>query len=294
MTSAAATLPARPSLGARARALVRRVPAFRLGVAAVALHVIDDAFVQPQPGTSASDHLVAGVVPLALLALVAWAYPRVRGGRRSALALALGLLGLAAGGGAFYYGRTTGLSGDDYTGLLALGAGLALIGGGAIASWRARRTDGTLRRRIARRVGWAWPAPSRSSSSCCRSGWSTSRRMSPAPSCRRPTSARRTRTSDSPRATAWSCTAVRAVAQRRRRHRLPGAQGPAAHARMLVRHGYGVLLFDRRGEGESDGDPNAWGWGGDRDLQAAIAWLAARPDVDPAASAGSACRSAAS
>ena len=50
---------------------------------------------------------------------------------------------------------------------------------------------------------------------------------------------------------------------------------------MLIRHGYGVLLFDRRGEGESDGDPNAWGWGGDRDLQAATAWLAARPDVDP-------------
>jgi predicted acyl esterase len=27
---------------------------------------------------------------------------------------------------------------------------------------------------------------------------------------------------------------------------------------MLVRYGYGVLLFDRRGEGESEGDPNAW------------------------------------
>ena len=29
---------------------------------------------------------------------------------------------------------------------------------------------------------------------------------------------------------------------------------------MLVRHGYGVLLFDRRGEGESNGDPNEFGW----------------------------------
>ena len=49
---------------------------------------------------------------------------------------------------------------------------------------------------------------------------------------------------------------------------------------MLARHGYGVLLFDRRGEGASDGDPNCWGWGGDRDVKAAIAYLQRRPDVD--------------
>ena len=50
---------------------------------------------------------------------------------------------------------------------------------------------------------------------------------------------------------------------------------------MLVRHGYGVLLFDRRGEGVSDGDPNAFGWHGERDLLAAAAFLRTRPDVDP-------------
>ena len=30
---------------------------------------------------------------------------------------------------------------------------------------------------------------------------------------------------------------------------------------MLADHGYGVLLFDRRGEGASEGDPNLLGWG---------------------------------
>jgi len=49
---------------------------------------------------------------------------------------------------------------------------------------------------------------------------------------------------------------------------------------MLVRHGYGVLLFDRRGEGESDGDPNAFGWEADKDMRAAVAFLQHRPDVD--------------
>ena len=41
----------------------------------------------------------------------------------------------------------------------------------------------------------------------------------------------------------------------------PGRSGPQKQARMLASHGYGVLLFDRRGEGESEGDPNAFGWG---------------------------------
>jgi hypothetical protein len=34
----------------------------------------------------------------------------------------------------------------------------------------------------------------------------------------------------------------------------PGRTGTRRHARMLVRHGYGVLIFDRRGEGKSEGD----------------------------------------
>ena len=44
---------------------------------------------------------------------------------------------------------------------------------------------------------------------------------------------------------------VHPVEQRRRRDRLPGSQRPPGHARMLARHGYGVLLFDRRGEGRA-------------------------------------------
>jgi len=49
---------------------------------------------------------------------------------------------------------------------------------------------------------------------------------------------------------------------------------------MLVRHGYGVLLFDRRGEGDSDGDGNLFGWGGEKDIYAAIDFLEHRHDVD--------------
>jgi dienelactone hydrolase len=60
----------------------------------------------------------------------------------------------------------------------------------------------------------------------------------------------------------------------------PGRKGTQKPARMLARHGYGVLLFDRRGEGESDGDPNGWGWAGYRDVTAAVRFLQDRPDVE--------------
>ena len=66
----------------------------------------------------------------------------------------------------------------------------------------------------------------------------------------------------------------------------PGRNGPQAQTRMLVRHGYGVLLFDRRGSGESEGDPHGFGWEGEKDIKAAIAFLKRQPDVDPGAVGG--------
>jgi uncharacterized protein len=48
---------------------------------------------------------------------------------------------------------------------------------------------------------------------------------------------------------------------------------------MLARHGYGVLLVDARGYDGSDGDPNVFGWGETKDLDAAVRWLQARRDV---------------
>ena len=70
----------------------------------------------------------------------------------------------------------------------------------------------------------------------------------------------------------------------------PGATR-SAEARMLIRHGYGVLLLNPRGQGTSEGDTVRWA--GDRDLLAGAEYLKTRPDVDDTASAGSAFRSAA-
>jgi hypothetical protein len=53
-------------------------------------------------------------------------------------------------------------------------------------------------------------------------------------------------------------------------------EGTIRHARMLANAGYGVLLYDARGRGESAGHENAFGWRWDRDVRGAVSYLQAR------------------
>ena len=74
----------------------------------------------------------------------------------------------------------------------------------------------------------------------------------------------------------------------------PTREGKLPQARMLVRHGYGVLLLDARGYDGSQGDPNLFGWDDTKDIDAAVAWLQQTAGRRAAAgSAGSASPSAA-
>jgi pimeloyl-ACP methyl ester carboxylesterase len=52
------------------------------------------------------------------------------------------------------------------------------------------------------------------------------------------------------------------------------------HAAVVAGHGYGVLLFDARGHGASDGRAMDLGWFGDADVGGAVDFLVARTDVD--------------
>jgi hypothetical protein len=255
--------------------------AFRVAIAVLALHVLDDNFVQPQPGTAAGDHLASGLVPLAVLALAAWAYPRLRGAWRGVLAISLGVLGIAGGIEAFYYTREVGPSGDDFTGLLCLPAGLFLIGLGALTLWQTRQATGALWWRYPRRallgvagaltaivvvmVGFAYVTTH------------VGRAVVPPDHLGVAHENVSFTTGDGFELQGWYIPSRNRAAV----IAFPGRAGAQRQARMLARHGYGVLLFDRRDEGESEGDPNAWGWGGDADVKAAIAYLQHRPDVDP-------------
>jgi pimeloyl-ACP methyl ester carboxylesterase len=56
--------------------------------------------------------------------------------------------------------------------------------------------------------------------------------------------------------------------------------GVLDEAVVLARHGYGILLYDARGHGRSDGRAMAFGWYGDADIAGALAFLQTHPDID--------------
>jgi hypothetical protein len=247
----------------------------------IALHVLDDSLLQPEPGTSATDHLVSGLVPVALVVAAAVSYRRLRPGGRAALALVLGVFGIAGGVEAAYYTVNGGPTGDDFTGWLSLAAGFVLVGLGSVTLWRTRRTDDSLRRRYLRRTLLTVAGLIVSSQVLfpivlAQIFTHTARAHVPTPDLGAAYEDVAFTTSDGLRLRGWfvpSRNGATVIA-------FPGRSGPQKQTRMLVRNGYGVLLFDRRGEGASDGDPNIFGWGGDRDLHAAAAYLRSRDDVD--------------
>jgi uncharacterized protein len=253
----------------------------RLAFAVGALHVVDDNFLQPQPGTSAGDHLVGGLIQTALFVLFAWAYPRLRAGGRATLALGVGLFMIIMGAGeAGYYLRESGLSGDDYTGILMIPAGALLVGIGLVTFWRSRK-GGSVVWRYARRALLAFGLlvgayfviyPLGESYVITHAG----RAYVPSPQLGTAYQDVAFTTPDGLRLEGWYVSSKNRAAV----ISFPGRRGPQKPAKLLARHGYGVLLFDRRGEGESEGDPNLLGWEGTRDIEGAIAFLKARPEVD--------------
>jgi uncharacterized protein len=272
----------RKAAAARAAAALRsEVGLARLALGIAALHVVDDNFLQPQPGTSAGDHLAGGLLLSALFVIAAWAYPHLRPGARAALAIGVGLFTVVMGvGEAGYYTRENGPSGDDFTGLLAIPAGLLLVGIGLVTLWKSRRGGGLIRRYLRRAVLAAglllglyfivYPV------SEAYVVTHSARAYVPTPQLGVAYEDVAFTTSDGLRLEGWYVPSKNGAAV----IVFPGRKGPQKAGRMLAHHGYGVLLFDRRGEGESEGDPNAFGWAGTRDLDAAISYLQTRPDVD--------------
>ena len=259
---------------------VRR--SFLLAVALVGLHLADDSFFQPQPGTSAGDHLVSGLLPLLGLALAAHAHSHARPGGQAVIALVVGVLGIGFGSEAVRYWSDVGLSGDDYTGVASMGAGIVLIALAAVTLWRSRRLDDRRAWRYSRRallslagivvlvellmpviIGYATTHIARSAKDIG--------------ALELPHVDVTLTTSDDLRLPGWYVPSRNGAAV----IVFPGREGRQAYARMLARRGYGVLLFDRRGEGEAEGDPEGFGWNFDKDIEAGIEFLKGRRDVDP-------------
>ena len=53
------------------------------------------------------------------------------------------------------------------------------------------------------------------------------------------------------------------------------------HAEQLTQAGYGVLMYDERASGESEGEYRSYGWEDPRDVGGALAFLDEKPGIDP-------------
>ena len=270
------------ALRAVRQALTDQVRVFQIAMAVIAVAVADDAFVHPEPGTTAGDHLASGLIPIAIALSAAVAYPRLRAGARACIAAVFGALALVAGiaDGVRHIAINT-MSGDDVTACLSALAGAILVALGAITLWRTRRRDESLPRRYARRslevvlaaiVAFFLVLPIGTAILATHVG------RAPVPAAALGASYRQVSfaSSDGLQLVGWYVPSRNGAAVIVSPGRSPAVQ---AHARMLIRHGYGVLVLDRRGEGQSQGDRNMYGWNGDKDLLGAIAFLQRQPDV---------------
>ena len=256
---------------------------FLAAAAAVALHIADDNFLQPREGMSAADHLLSGGLPLLAVGLGALAYTRVRAGAQAVIALLIAITGLVSGFlESGYHLFSVGLYADDYTGLLAGVAGVVLVGVATRALWRSRRSGHSRLWRYARRTGYGVVGVAvllEVIAPFAFGYFATHALRAPVadPDLGAAHEDITLTTSDGLELEGWYVPSTNGAAV----IAFPGRTNPQPHTRMLVRHGFGVLLFDRRGEGDSDGDGNRFGWGGTRDIAAALDFLEGRPDVDP-------------
>jgi hypothetical protein len=255
----------------------REFAAFTACATLIALNIVVESLVALRPGARLRDHVVEAVVPLVVLAAVWLLYRRLRPGVRGAMQLFFGVLTLLWAGMAVADASRAGFRVHHVTGFLLIPAGAGLLWLAAALLLKSRKPG---RLRYLRRAGWVIVALLAAYWVVVPIGMAAYATHRPQTAVPRPPAGVvyedvTLRTADGVQLQAWY---------------IPSRNGAAvvtyprewttAHAKMLAEQGYGVLLLDMRGYGESQGDPNALGWGRAGDIDAGVAYLQTRPDVD--------------
>jgi uncharacterized protein len=275
---------AQPATGTGHRS--REALVFSAATAVALVHALDDAFFDRQPGVGLGQHALAGAVSLVLGLGAVSAFPLLRPALRAALALLFGSLATVNGMLHVMHISDSGVAASDLTGVLAAAAGAVLVGLAIAIPW-VHRGEGAAgpRRRWAYRVlavplgliAFIYTIVPMSIGITETHKYREAVGTPPSADYREVAF----RAGDGVQLAGWY-RPTRNGATIIALHGAGGDRtGALAHAKLLVRHGYGVLLYDARGRGESQGVQNAWGWGWPSDVAGALAFLKSRDEVDP-------------
>jgi hypothetical protein len=260
--------------------------AFRIAAAVALVHALDDAFVNRQPGVDLDQHALAAAISLVTGFGAIAAFPRLRPGFRAAISLVFGAFATVNGALHAAHVAVDGPAASDYTGVVALVAGVVLVVLG-LAIPVLHRGEGapTRRRRWAYRaiavlagfvILYAFVYPV--SVAIVVTHKFREPIGDPPSAAYRPVTFR---ASDGLDLSGWYRSSRNRAAVVIVHGGGGDRTGSVRHAELLGRHGYGVLVYDSRGRGESEGSPVAMGWGWEKDVEGALTFLRQRPDVDP-------------
>jgi uncharacterized protein len=259
---------------------------FTVATAFTLIHALDDAFVHRGPGLALGQHALAGAISVAVAVAGVFAFPRLRPGLRAAVAFAFGGLAIVNGMLHVIHISEHGAGGGDLTGTLAVLGGAVLVGLAVAIPWRHRGARATSPRRrwtiraltvpagllvtvfllgpvalgIVATHKWREPVGEPPSTAYADVTFEAS---------------------DGLELAGWYRPSENGAAVLLVHGGSSDRKGSVAHAQLLARHGYGVLLYDARGRGESNGSENNYGWDWAKDIDGALAFLHGRDDVDP-------------
>ena len=272
-----------------ARRLPRRATetvVFGAAIAVALLHALDDAFLHRGPGVGLGQHVLAAAVSLVLGLGAIYAFPFLRPALRSAVAFFFGALAAVNGMLHVKHIAAEGVAASDLTGVLALAAGVVLIGLAAAIPWL-HRGEGAAspRRRWAYRIGAVPVGLLLALCTVVPIGMGLTETHKYREAIGPPPSADYREVafdaSDGVHLSGWYRPTQNGATILLVHGGGGDRTGAVAHAKLLVRHGYGVLLYDARGRGKSEGAQNAFGWAWSRDVAGALRFLKARAEVDP-------------
>ncbi len=259
---------------------------FRAATAVALVHALDDAFLGRQPGVPLGQHALAAALALVLGgAALVW-FPRLRPVLAAGVSVVFGVLAIGNGALHLIHVALDGPAASDLTGIAAFAAGivLVLLAPAILFRHRGERERSARRRWTLRALGGIGLALTAYAILFPLTGAIIQTHKFREPIGDPPSAAYESVTftaEDGLELSGWYVPSENGAAVVVVHGGGGDRMGTLDHAELLARNGYGVLVYDSRGRGESEGSHNGFGWDWERDVDGALDFLRERPDVDP-------------